>query len=355
MRVWENNIRRVVPYVPGEQPDQQNIIKLNTNENPYPPAPGVERVLKELDADTFRLYPDPAARELVCAVAEYHHLEEDQVFVGIGSDDVIALSFLTFFNSKKPLLFPDITYSFYCVWADLFRIPYKTPALDENFRIKKEDYYSGNGGIIFPNPNAPTGVLEELSDIEEIIRKNQDVVVIIDEAYIDFGGKSALSLIDKYENLLVIRTFSKSRSMAGIRIGYAMGNPLLIRYLNDVKYSFNSYTLNRISIALGAAAIKEEAYFKETLEKVIATRERTKKELKKLGFCFPDSMANFLFAFHPDYRAEEIFEALKKAGIYVRHFHGERVGQYLRISIGTDQEMDRLLAFFKQYINGNGE
>lgn len=355
MRAWENKIRKVVPYVPGEQPDKKNMIKLNTNENPYPPAPGVGKILKELDRDTLRLYPDPAAKGLVSAIAKYHRLREDQVFVGVGSDDVIAMSFLTFFNSGKPVLFPDITYSFYQVWASLFGIPYQTPELDENFSLRKEDYFQENGGIIFPNPNAPTGVLEPLANIEEIIKRNQDVIVMVDEAYIDFGGESALSLIEKYENLLVIRTFSKSRSLAGMRIGYAVANPVLIRYLNDVKYSFNSYTMNRAAIALGIEAIKDEDYFRETLEKLIKTRERTKNELKKLGFCFPDSKTNFIFASHPDFLAEDLFEALKKEDIYVRHFHGKRVEQYLRISIGTEEEMDRLFGFLKQYIERNGE
>src|SRR5699024_6003892 len=221
MKNWEANVRRVTPYTPGEQPNQPDMIKLNTNENPYPPAPGVAEVLREMDTDAMRLYPDPTAGELVSAIAENYGLEKDQVFVGVGSDDVLAMSFLTFFNSDRPILFPDITYSFYDVWADLFRIPYERPALDEDFHIRKEDYFRENGGIVFPNPNAPTGVELPLSDVEEIVSRNRDVVVIVDEAYVDFGAQSALPLLKKYDNLLVVQTFSKSRSMAGMRIGFA--------------------------------------------------------------------------------------------------------------------------------------
>ena len=242
MKPWEENVRRVIPYTPGEQPDRPNIIKLNTNENPYPPAPGVTKVLKELDGDSLRRYPNPGEETLVQALADYYGVSKEQVFVGVGSDDVLAMSFLTFFNSGKPILFPDITYSFYDVWADLFRIPYECPPLDEEFRIRTEDYLRDCGGIVIPNPNAPTGLEKNLEELEEIIRKNPGVIVIIDEAYIDFGGTSALSLLPKYENLLVVQTFSKSRSLAGMRIGYAIGNEKLIKYLNDVKYSFNSYT-----------------------------------------------------------------------------------------------------------------
>ena len=242
MRPWEMNIRRVVPYVPGDQPAGDKLIKLNTNENPYPPAPGVERALREMDADRLRKYPDPSSAELVTALAEYYGVGEDQVFVGVGSDDVIAMSFLTFFNSQRPVLFPDITYSFYKVWADLYRIPYETPALDENMAIRSLDYKRENGGIIFPNPNAPTGLYMPLDQVEEIVRANQDVIVIVDEAYIDFAGPSARELLPGYDNLLVVQTFSKSRSMAGVRIGFALGSPALIKALNDVKYSYNSYT-----------------------------------------------------------------------------------------------------------------
>ena len=350
MKKWEDNIRKVVPYTPGEQPNQPDMIKLNTNENPYPPSPEVTKALRALDTDALRLYPDPAAEDLVQAVADYYGLNKNQVFVGVGSDDVLAMSFLTFFNGSKPVLFPDNTYSFYDVWADLFRIPYERPALDENFHIRKEDYFRENGGIIFPNPNAPTGVELPQQDIEEIIRRNPDVIVIVDEAYVDFGAKSALPLIDKYDNLLVVQTFSKSRSMAGMRIGFAMGNPVLIKYLNDVKYSFNSYTMDRTALATGVAAVKDREYFDETCKKIIATREWTKDQLKALGFSFEDSMTNFIFAEHKSCQAEELFQALRNNHIYVRYFPGGRTGNHLRITIGTQKEMEIFIDFLKKYL-----
>ena len=347
---WENNIRKVVPYTPGEQPNQTDMIKLNTNENPYPPAPGVTEVLRNTDTDALRLYPDPAAKDLVHAIAGEYGLQDDQVFVGVGSDDVLAMSFLTFFNSEKPILFPDITYSFYDVWANMLRIPFETKALDDDFQIKKEDYYGENGGVVFPNPNAPTGILMPLSEIEDIIAHNRDVIVVVDEAYIDFGGESALPLIEKYDNLLVVQTFSKSRSLAGMRLGFAMGNEKLIRYINDVKYSFNSYTLNQTALVLGVQAIRDREYFEETCAKVIATREWTKCELKKLGFSFGDSMSNFIFATHERVPAKEIFEVLREHNIFVRYFSKPRISNYLRISIGTQQEMERLTAFLAVFL-----
>lgn len=350
MSTWEENVRKAIPYTPGEQPNQPDMIKLNTNENPYPPAPGVEKALKEMDMDAMRLYPDPAAYDLVHAIAQMYSLKDEQVFVGVGSDDVLAMSFLTFFNSEKPVLFPDITYSFYDVWADLFKIPYERPALDENFHIKKEDYFRENGGVIFPNPNAPTGVEMPLEDVEEIIRHNQDVIVIVDEAYVDFGTQSALPLIEKYENLLVVQTFSKSRSMAGMRIGFALACPKLIKYLNDVKYSFNSYTMNRMSIAAGVAAIEDQEYFLETCGKIIETREWTKKELRKLGFYFEESKANFIFAAHKNCPAEKLFQALRAQHIYVRYFPGGRTGNHLRITIGTRNEMEVFINFVREYL-----
>ena len=350
MKNWEKNIRKVVPYTPGEQPKKSQIIKLNTNENPYPPAPGVEKALKNMEIECFRKYPDPTASELVHVLAEYYGVGDDQVFVGVGSDDVIAMSFLTFFNSQKPVLFPDVSYSFYKVWADLYRIPYECQKLDENFKIVKEDYYKENGGVIFPNPNAPTGLYEDLADVEDIIAHNQDVIVIVDEAYVDFAGRSALELIDKYENLIIVQTFSKARSMAGMRIGYAMGSAELIKALNDVKYSFNSYTMNRTSILLGTASIEDDVYFKETVEKIVNTREWFKAEMKKLGFTFPDSKANFLFASHPKVPAKEIFEAAREKDIYVRYFDKPRINNYLRITIGTDEEMEKFLKFLTSFL-----
>ena len=348
MRKWEKLIRKVVPYVPGEQPKGDNIIKLNTNENPYPPSPKVSACLGE--TGSLRKYPDPAAADLVQAIADYKGLKESQVFVGVGSDDVLAMAFMTFFNGEDPILFPDITYSFYDVWADLFRIPYVKTALDENFFIRKEDYRRPNGGIIFPNPNAPTGVSMPLADVEDILAHNQDVIVIVDEAYVDFGGESALGLLDKYENLLVVQTFSKSRSLAGLRIGYAMGSERLIRAINDVKYSFNSYTMNQPSILLGKASVEDEAYFRETIARIVETREWFKKEMKKLGFSFPDSKANFIFATHRSVPAREIFEAAREENIYVRYFPKPRIDNYLRITIGTREEMQKLLDFLGKYL-----
>ena len=343
------NIRQAEPYVPGEQP-QNKVIKLNTNENPYPPAPGVERVLREMDTDRFRLYPDPAAEELTGCLAAYYGVDRDQVFVGVGSDDVLSMCFLTFFNSGKPVLFPDITYSFYKVWAELYKIPYETPALDEQFRIVKEDYYRENGGIIFPNPNAPTAIYEELDFIEDILEHNRDSIVIVDEAYIDFAGESALSLLDKYDNLIITQTFSKARSMAGMRIGYAIASPLLIKYLNDAKYSFNSYTMNKTSLVYGAEAVKDKEYFAETTRKIVETRDWAEEEFKKLGFVFPKPSANFIFVSHPEYDAKELFEAMKAKGIYVRFWGSERIEQYLRVTIGTREEMEALFAFLREYM-----
>lgn len=344
---WEDNVRKVTPYVPGEQPKEKNIIKLNTNECPYPPAPGIAKVAANMNTEELRLYPDPSANALVSELAGYYQVKQEQVFVGVGSDDVLAMAFLTFFNSDKPILFPDITYSFYDVWAELYRIPYQTCPLDDNFQMKVEDYKQKNGGVIFPNPNAPTGVFEELSKVEEIIKENPNVVVVVDEAYVDFGGKSAISLVKKYENLLVVQTFSKSRALAGMRIGFAIGNEKLIGYLNDAKFSFNSYTMNRPSLAIGVESIRDDVYFKDTVEKIITTREWVKEELSKMDFMFTDSKANFLFVTHKTIPASVIFETLKQNKIYVRYWNKPRIHNYLRITIGTDEEMKALITVLK--------
>lgn len=348
---WENNIRKVIPYVPGEQPKENDIIKLNTNENPYPPSPKAVEALKSFDCSRMRLYPDPNSDILVNSLAKRYKVKPSQVFVGVGSDDVISMAFLTFFNSDKPILFPDITYSFYDVWADVYKIPYKTMPLDDNFRINKTDYFQENGGIIFPNPNAPTGVYESNEMIEEIVKANKKSIVIIDEAYIDFGGESCIGLTEKYDNLLVVQTFSKSRSMAGMRIGYAIGNEKLIKYMNDVKFSINSYTMNHVTQVCGAAAVEDEEYFIETIKKITDVRENTKKELKKLGFTFTDSKSNFLFAAHDKVKAETIFNELKSRKIYVRYWNKPRINNYLRISIGTAEEMEKLISALKEIVS----
>lgn len=353
MKAWEKNLRQVTPYVAGEQPKDLNKIKLNTNENPYPPSSRIQSVLDH-QADMLRLYPDTEATELVEELAKFYGLEQNQIFVGVGSDDVLAMSFLTFFNSEKPILFPDITYSFYDVWANLYRIPYERPALDEKFRIRKEDYERENGGIVIANPNAPTSISEELSVIEEIVAKNQDVIVIIDEAYVDFGGVSALPLLKKYENLVVVQTFSKSRSMAGMRIGFAMANETLITALKNVKESYNSYTMNYPSILCGAEAVKDKEYFYETIEKIVVTRERVKEELRSLGFVMADSKTNFLFITHKKVKATDLFEHLRTRHIYVRHFNKPRISEYLRVTIGTESEMDLFLQEVKAFLKNQG-
>lgn len=349
MKAYEKNIRKVEPYVPGEQP-QNKVIKLNTNENPYPPAPGAVKALAGMDMEQLRLYPDPTASILIQALAKQYGVKKEQVFVGVGSDDVLAMCFLTFFNSDKPIYFPDITYAFYKVWAELYRIPYECQGLDDDFRMVKEDYYKENGGVIFPNPNAPTSLYEELDVVEDIIAHNQDSIVIVDEAYIDFAGRSALELIGKYDNLIVVQTFSKARSMAGMRIGYAISNPTLIQYLNDAKYSFNSYTMNQTSLICGAEAVKDQSYFESCIKKIIDTRQWALSELSKLGFVCMESKSNFIFARHPQYDAADLFHILKEQDIYVRYWGSKRIEQYIRISIGTREEMETLMNFLKTYI-----
>ncbi len=355
MRYFEQHIRRVTPYTPGEQPKETRIIKLNTNENPYPPAPGVRKALQGLDADLLRRYPDPAGEPLLSMVAEEMHLKKEEVFLGIGSDDVLAMLFLTFFNGDRPVLFPDITYSFYDVWAAMLRIPYETKPLDPDFSIRREDYFGENGGIVIANPNAPTGTALELSVLREIIEKNRDTIVIVDEAYIDFGGESVVPWIRQYDNLIVTQTFSKSRSLAGMRIGMAFGNETLIRCLNDVKYSFNSYTMNTTAILAGVEALADRAYFEETRRKIIGTRAWAADKLRDLGFVFTDSVTNFLFVTHPKINCAALYTALREKAIYVRHFNKpERIASYLRITIGTPEEMQMLLDAIREYMEKEG-
>lgn len=351
MKAWEKNIRTIEhPYVAGYQPKDYSVTKLNANENPYPPAPGVVKAMEEFEMSNLRLYPALNADELIDEIAHFKHVKSSQVFVGVGSDDVLGMCFLTYFNSQKPILFPDITYSFYDVWADLYRIPYECPKLDEQFHIVKEDYYNENGGVVIANPNAPTSIAAGLDVIRDILNHNRDVIVIVDEAYVDFGGESAISLLNEYDNLVVVQTFSKSRSLAGLRIGYAIASEELIHALNNVKFSYNSYTMNMLTIKLGAESVRDTDYFYETIDKIIKTREWAKGELEGLGFTCLDSSTNFLFVTHKTVSAKEIFEKLQQRKIYVRHFDKDRIDNYLRITIGTDEQMKQLLEALKEIL-----
>lgn len=343
-------LRRIDPYVPGEQPQSADIIKLNANENPYPPAPGVQQALRDFDASRLALYPDANGKALKTALANRFGLNPSQVFLGNGSDDVLALAFQSFFCSGEPILYPDITYSFYPVWCDLFRIPYETVPLDENFCVRVRDYDRPNGGVVLPNPNAPTGRGVSLDFLEDLLQHNADCVVIIDEAYVDFGAQSAVPLIEKYENLLVVQTMSKSRSLAGLRIGYALGSETLIATLEAVKNSYNSYTMDAVALAAGEAAVADEAYFQETCRKVIATRERTAEALRGLGFTVSPSLTNFLFVTHSKKEAPVIFEYLRQKNIFIRYFKLPRIDNYLRITVGTDAQMDRMIEELRAFL-----
>ena len=349
MSNWQDNVRRVTPYVPGEQP-QRPVIKLNTNENPYPPSPAAAAAIREFNSDLSRKYPDAAATELVSAIADVYGVEKDQVFVGVGSDDVLGMAFLTFFNGDKPILFPDVTYSFYDVWAELYRIPYRMIPLDENFRINPEDYLTENGGIVIANPNAPTSITMPVSDIRKILDANRNVTVIIDEAYVDFGGESCLPLLAEYDNLLVVQTYSKSRSMAGNRIGFAMAGREMIKALSDIKFAYNSYTMDQVTIRAGAASMRDTDYWKKTVAKVVETREAYLPKLQELGFTVLPSSTNFYFASHATVPADVIFEELKKRDIFVRHWKKPRIDNWLRITVGTDEEMDALIGALKDIV-----
>lgn len=348
--LWKKNLRRITPYVPGEQSKDKNIVKLNANENPYPPSPKAIEVLKNFTSDKLRFYPNANSTELKEALAEYYNVGIENVFVGNGSDDILAIAFQSFFNSNKPIAYPDLTYSFYPVWCELFNIPYKTYPVDENFRIIPEDYAEENGGVVIPNPNAPTSVGEGQEFVEKLMNYNPDSVVIIDEAYVDFGGISSVKLTKKYENLLVTGTFSKSRSLAGLRIGYAIGSKALISVMEAVKNSYNSYTVDSISIAMGAASIRDKEYFKNTCQKIMNTRERVTKEMRTMGFKVLDSSANFIFTTHDVLSVKDMFEYLKTKKIFIRYFSLPRIENYARITIGTDEEMDILLKEVKEYI-----
>mgnify|MGYP002151651911 CR=1 FL=1 len=330
--------------MPGEQPKVASLVKLNTNENPYGPSPKALDAIRLATSDTLRLYPDPNALALKKSIADYHQLDVSQIFVGNGSDEVLAHIFHALFQHEAPLLFPDITYSFYPVYSQLYQIEYKTVALTDDFKINVDDYKQANSGIIFPNPNAPTGRLLSLADIETLLKFNVDSVVVIDEAYIDFGGESAVTLVNQYPNLLVIQTLSKSRSLAGIRLGYAMGHVDLIDGLVRVKDSFNSYPIDSLAITAGVASFADQDYFEQTCKKVISSREHVVSELIELGFDVIPSAANFVFACHPQMDAVELVKGLRNQGVIVRHFSQDRIRQYLRITIGTTEENQQLLA-----------
>lgn len=349
-REWTKNLRNIEPYVPGEQSKDKDIVKINANENPYPPSPKAAEVLKSFDTNKLRFYPSANSTKLKEAIAKYYKVDVSNVFVGNGSDDVLAVAFQSFFNSEKPIVYPDLTYSFYPVWCSLFGIKYKNYPVGDDFRINPEDYKEKNGGVVIPNPNAPTSLGEGLDFVEKILNYNQDSVVIIDEAYVDFGGTSSIPLIDKYENLLVTGTFSKSRSLAGLRIGFAIGSKALIDVMEVVKNSYNSYTVDSLSIEMGAASIEDDEYFKSTCKKVIKTRERVTLELEKLGFDVLDSQTNFIFATHNKHNMKSLFEYLKTQKVFIRYFSLPRIENYVRITIGTNEEMDIFLEKTKEFI-----
>lgn len=351
---WQDKLRKVEPYVAGEQPKIDKMIKLNTNENPYGPSEKIKEVLENIKIDQLKLYPNSDGEELRHALAQYHGLNDNQVFLGNGSDEVLALTFLTFFNGKDPVLFPNISYSFYPVYCDLYQMKYQEILLDQDFKMNIEDFKQPNSGIIFPNPNAPTGILVSLDFIEEVLQSNPESIVVVDEAYIDFGGQTCVPLIHQYDNLVVIQTFSKSRSFAGARLGVALGNKEAISHLYDVKNSFNSYPIDYITQQIGLVSVLDSQDMKEKCQKVIKTREYTKVKLKELGFVVPDSYANFVFVKHPDVDGEELFLALRREGIIVRHWNKPLIDQYLRITIGTDQQMNELLNFLETYLKQKG-
>ncbi|WP_168541587.1 histidinol-phosphate transaminase [Acinetobacter sp. A2] len=353
MRFWSPEVRELEPYVPGEQPKIQNLLKLNTNENPYPPSSKVVEAVQQVlenSADALRLYPDPDASELKQAIAKQQHVAVENVFVGNGSDEVLAHIFKAFFVQELPILYPDITYSFYPVYSQFFGVKTKVLPLNDDFEIVVADYKQANGGIIITNPNAPTSIALGLSAIEEVLQANPNSVVVIDEAYVDFGAESAVKLVEKYDNLVVCQTTSKSRSLAGLRVGFAIAQPHLIAALAAVKNSFNSYPMDRFAIAAAVASFEDQAYFEAQCHKVIASRETLVADLTVLGFKILPSSANFIFASHPEHDAGELAAALRERGIIVRYFNKPRINQYLRITIGTDQQNQRLVDTLKQDI-----
>lgn len=346
-KYWNDKVKEIEPYVPGEQPKDKKYIKLNTNENPYPPSRKVIEAIKNAVNDDLKLYPDPTCSDLINEIAKYYNLNEDEVFIGNGSDEVLAFSFMTFFSKDKKVLFPDISYSFYPVYAELLNLDYKLVKLDEEFNIPLDELKKQNSGVIIPNPNAPTGKYIDVEELKKLVEYNKDNVVIIDEAYIDFGGESMVKYIKTYDNLLVIQTLSKSRSLAGLRVGFALGHKDLIEGLNRIKNSINSYTIDRAALAGAKAAIQDNEYFEEITKKIINTREKVCMELEKLNFKVLESKANFVFASHSEVSGKYLYETLKDSGILVRHFNKNRIDNFLRITIGIDEEMEKLIEKLK--------
>lgn len=342
-KFWSPLVSDLTPYVPGEQPKMANLVKLNTNENPFGPSPKVVEAIQAELNDNLRLYPDPEGESLRQTIASYHSLKPDQVFLGNGSDEVLAHIFYGLFQHGEPILFPDITYSFYPVYCGLYNIEGIKVPLTDSFEIDPEDYKQANGGVIFPNPNAPTGRYLGLEHVEEILQANPDRVVVVDEAYIDFGGESAITLVDDYPNLLVSQTLSKARSLAGLRVGFAVGHPDLIEALNRVKNSFNSYPLDRLALAGAQAAYEDEAWFQKCCDGVISERERLTESLEELDFEVLPSKANFVLARHKTKSGESLAQGLREQGIIVRHFNKPRIEQFLRITIGTPEQNDALI------------
>lgn len=351
-RYWSEVVRGLTPYVPGEQPKIENLIKLNTNENPYPPSPAALAAIHEATGDSLRLYPDPNADAFKAAVASYYGVQPRQIFAGNGSDEVLAFIFQGLLKQARAILFPDITYSFYPVYCGLYGVEYRTVPLDEQFGIRVADYAQPNGGVILPNPNAPTGRVLALAEIGQLLQANAESVVVIDEAYIDFGGESAVALVDRYPNLLVVQTLSKSRSLAGLRVGFAVGHGDLIDGLERIKNSFNSYPLDRLALAGATAAFADREYFERTRQAVINSRVQLAQELSALGFQVLPSAANFLFVRHPQRDAATLAAALRERRILVRHFKTARIDQFLRITIGSDEQCAALVAALREILAG---
>jgi len=350
-RFWSSIVHNITPYIPGEQPKLNNLIKLNTNENPYPPSPKVLDALREEIADSLRLYPDPYADRVKTTLASLYTLSPQHVFAGNGSDEVLAFLFQALLKHDHPILFPDVTYSFYPVYCQLYEIPYKAIPVTADLDINLDDYCHPNGGIIFPNPNAPTGLPVSQTDIEKLLLRNTESVVVIDEAYVDFGTESSISLIQKYPNLVVVQTLSKARSLAGLRVGFAIGHPELIEALERVKNSFNSFPLSRFAITGAVAALEDQDYFEKTRQQIIRTRDILMAHMEEMGFFILPSRANFIFVHHPNYNARDLAQQLRMRSIVVRHFPFPRINQYLRITVGTDEQCNALLAALTEILS----